>query len=433
MTPRDAEAFLLALPRFADQGTAAYRPGLERMEALLEAMGRPHERFQSVHIAGTNGKGSTASFLAAILTAAGYRTGLHTSPHLFSLNERLRIDGRPASWTWLAEAVACYRNAFERIGPSFFEATVALSFLYFAEQDVDWAVVEVGLGGRLDATNVLRPDLAVITAIGLDHTDLLGTTVDAIASEKAGIIKPGTPILTSAAQPEAIRVIRQAADAQTSAFHSLREEVEVLSRLPSLERSILSVRTPLRRYDDLVIGLAGAHQQTNALLALRAAEIVLPDALSEADVRRGLRDVRDLAGLRGRLDVLSSEPLVILDVAHNPDGLAAALAFIRTRMAPEGTLHVLLGVMRDKAVPEMARLLAQASAVVTPVPLASNRAMPAHELGTVLAQQGVRVMDSLRVEEHLALFFQHTRLTDALLVTGSHLVAAQLPPPYVPL
>ena len=433
MAPHDAEAFLLALPRFADQGTAAYRPGLERMEALLEAMGRPHERFQSVHIAGTNGKGSTASFLAALLTAAGYRTGLHTSPHLFNLNERLRIDGRPAPWTWLAEAVARYRNAFERIGPSFFEATVALSFFYFAEQDVDRAVVEVGLGGRLDATNVLRSDLAVITAIGLDHTDLLGTTLAAIAGEKAGIIKPGAPVLTSAAQPEAVRVIRQAADARTSAFHHLGDEVEVLSRLSSLDSSTLSVRTPLRRYDDLVVGLAGVHQQTNALLALRAAEIVLPDALSEADVRRGLRDVRDLAGLRGRLDVLSSEPLVILDVAHNPDGLAAALAFIRTRMAPEGTLHVLLGVMRDKAVPEMARLLAQASAVVTPVPLASNRAMPAHELGTVLAQQGVRVMDSLRVEEHLALFFHHARPTDALLVTGSHLVAAQLPPPYVPL
>ena len=433
MTRSDAEAFLLALPRFADQGAAAYRPGLERMAVLLEAMGRPQEAFRSVHVAGTNGKGSTASLLAAILTAAGHRTGLHTSPHLFDLNERLRIDGVPAPWKWLASAVARYRNTFERIEPSFFEATVALSFLYFAENGVDWAVVEVGLGGRLDATNVLQPDLSVITSIGLDHTDLLGSTLAAIAREKAGIIKPEVPVLTSAAQPEAVRVIREVAAARTSALHHVHEEVEMLNCQSLLEGTTLSVQTPLRRYDDLFVGLAGAHQQTNAMLALRAAEIVLPDVLREADVRHGLREVRYLAGLRGRLDVLSREPLVIADVAHNPDGLAAALAFTCARMTQDGTIHALFGVMRDKALPEMARLLMEASAVVTPVPLAGDRAMPADELGTVLAEQGVRVATPARVADGLALFLRHARPSDALLITGSHLTVAQLPTSYVPL
>ena len=433
MNRTDAEALLLALPRFADQGAAAYRPGLKRMTALLDAMGRPQRAFRSVHVAGTNGKGSTASFLAAILTAAGYRTGLHTSPHLFDVNERLRLGGVPAPWAWLAGAVARYQRIFKEIEPSFFEATVALSFLYFAEENAEWAVVEVGLGGRLDATNVLRPELSLITSIGLDHTDLLGSTLAAIAREKAGIIKPGVPVLTAAAQPEVLRVIREAVAARTSAFHAVQDEVDVLSAQPLLAGSTLSVRTPLRRYADLTLGLAGAHQQTNALLALRAAEIALPDALREADVRQGLREVRHLAGLRGRLDVLSQEPLVISDVAHNPDGLATALDFTRARGQPEGVLHVLFGTMRDKALPEMARLLAQASAVVTPVPLASERALPAEELGALLARYGVRTAGPAGVADGLALFLRQARPADVLLVTGSHLTVAQLPAQYAPL
>lgn len=428
MTPKEAEAYLLALPRFAARG-AAYRPGLERMEALMEAMGRPHRAFRSLHVAGTNGKGSTASFLAAIATAAGRRTGLHTSPHLFDLSERLRIDGRPASWTWIAEAVARYRDAFDAIEPSFFEATVALSFLYFAESDVEWAVVEVGLGGRLDATNVIHPVLSVITAIGLDHTDLLGGTLTAIAREKAGIIKAGVPVLTAATQPDAVEAIRSVASARTSAVHRLQDEVVVEATAPSLTGARLTARTPLRYYENLDVGLAGAHQRTNALLALRAAELALPDVRRGAGpVYRGLCEVRGLAGLRGRLDVLSREPLVVADVGHNADGLAAALGFVRAHAKPGGRCRVLFGAMRDKALPEMARLLAHASAVVTPVPLAGERAVPAGELGTLFASCGVDVTRPAAVPDGLALFLEQAAPRDVLLITGSHLVVAQLPP-----
>src|SRR5690606_30389522 len=212
MTYADALTVLHALPRFAEAGAAAFRPGLARMRALMEAMDLPHERFASVHVAGTNGKGSTASMTAAMATAAGWRVGLHTSPHLFDVAERLRLDGTPAPHAWIADAVARYRTDFARIEPSFFEATVALSFRYFADEGVDLAVVEVGLGGRLDATNVLTPRACGITTLGLDHTDLLGDTLEAIAREKAGIAKPGVPLLTSAAQPEALAAIRETAE-----------------------------------------------------------------------------------------------------------------------------------------------------------------------------------------------------------------------------
>ena len=194
-----AEARLLALPRFADAGAAAYRPGLERMRALLADMGDPHAATPAVHVAGTNGKGSTASFAASVAHAAGAHVGLHTSPHLVSLRERMRVDGRPAPPEWLEGAVERWGGAVEALEPSFFEATVALSLLYFAEQGVDLAVVEVGLGGRLDATNVLAPLVSVVTHVGLDHTDLLGETVGEIAREKAGIAKPGVPFLHAVA------------------------------------------------------------------------------------------------------------------------------------------------------------------------------------------------------------------------------------------
>ena len=427
MTAPDVRRYLFSLPRFADRGAGAYRPGLERMEGLMEAMGRPERAFRSVHIAGTNGKGSTASFLAAIATAAGLRTGLHTSPHLFDLSERLRLDGRPAPWSWIRSAVERYRETFDDVRPSFFEATVALSLLYFAEADVDLAVVEVGLGGRLDATNVIQSDLAVITSIGLDHTDLLGDTVGAIAREKAGIIKEGTPVLTAATQPEALEAIREVAQAQTSGLHQLQDEVTQTDVRPTLIGSHLTARTPRRSYPDLHVGLGGAHQRTNALLALRAAEIALGDVMAEADVRRGLREVRRLAGLRGRLDVLSREPLVVADVAHNPDGLAAALGFWQGQARSGGRRLVLFGALRDKALAEMARLLAESAATVIPAPLPGNRALPAGELGLLLARHGARVARPADVETALALFLQEAAPADALLVTGSHLTVAQLP------
>lgn len=424
MTSDDAIAYLHDLPRFAGVADDAYRPGLERMEALMDAMDRPHEAFPSVHVAGTNGKGSTASMLAAIATAAGRRTGLHTSPHLTHVTERMRINGRPAPEAWLAKAIVRYRAVFDRIGPSFFEATVALSLRYFADQQVDLAVVEVGLGGRLDATNILQSEWAIITSIDLEHTALLGDTLGAIAREKAGIIKPGAPVLTSVRQPEALDAIHKVAAAQDAPLHAVADEVTVLHAETMLDHSVLDITTPVRTYEALRVGLGGAHQQRNAMLALRAAELL---GLEVEAIRAGLRNVRQLAGLRGRLEILQRDPLIVCDVAHNPSSLAATLDALQPALDIRGgQLHVLLGLMRDKDVSAIAELLKEAGATVTPVDLPSERALPAEALHDTLADQGVRVTDPMPVAAGLASFRKDAAMEDVLLITGSHQMLAPL-------
>lgn len=416
---------LETLPRFAGREDAAYKPGLARMRALLARMGNPQEAFWSIHVAGTNGKGSTASMIAAIAAAAGQRTGLHTSPHLAHVTERMRVDGRPAPAAWLEAATERFWPAIEAVQPSFFEATVALSFLYFAEEAVDVAVVEVGLGGRLDATNVLAPALAVITRIGRDHAEILGDTLAAIAREKAGIIKPSVPVVVGPQEPEAADAIRAVAASQNAPLHFSRDKVRVLEAVTDFTGSTLSVETPRRRYDDLRIGLPGAHQQENAALALRAAELAL-DAAPDA-IRAGLRDVREKAGLRGRGEVLHKRPLVVADVAHNPEGLAAALATLRPALAEGGgRLTVCFGAMRDKDAPAMARLLAEAGATVWPVPLESDRALSVNELQVHLHDAGAPVGEAVSAPEGVARFLREASAGDALLVTGSHQVVGPL-------
>ena len=427
MTYADAIRYLHALPRFSDQGAAAFAPGLDRMRELLAAMGDPHRAFSGVHVAGTNGKGSVASLLAAIGTAGGLRVGLHTSPHLVHLEERLRIDGVPAPASWIADAVTRFRAVFDERRPSFFEATTALSFLYFAEEDVDCAVVEVGLGGRLDATNVLQPRLAIITHVGLDHTDLLGDTLAEVAREKAGIIKPDTPVLTAVDAPEALAVLREVAADRAAPLHELRDEVALHERDAGRDGLTLEVTTPRQRYEELRVGLAGRHQATNALLALRAAELAFPEtALTGAAIRTGLRDVRRLAGLRGRLEVVQEAPLVVADVAHNPDGLAVALRFMQEVAPPGGTLYVLLGLMRDKDVQRVGRLLAAARARVYAVALESPRAFPGAELRALLEAEGVPVLGTGGTEEGFAWVKRHVQEADTVLVTGSHQVVGHL-------
>ncbi|MDX1429594.1 MAG: Mur ligase family protein, partial [Rhodothermales bacterium] len=221
----EAVKLLLALPRFTDKGASAYRPGLERIRSLLGAMGGPERDYPIVHIAGSNGKGTVASVVASILAASGLRTGLHTSPHILEIGERMRVDGTAANRDWLAANVLRYRGEMDRIKPSFFEMTVALSLLHFSEMKVDAAVVEVGLGGRLDATNAVTPILSVITNIGRDHADILGETVEQIATEKAGIIKAGVPIVTGVSGP-AERVIKTVAAERGAPYENVLDTCE---------------------------------------------------------------------------------------------------------------------------------------------------------------------------------------------------------------
>jgi dihydrofolate synthase / folylpolyglutamate synthase len=421
VTYPEAEAALFALPRFTEQGAAAMKPGLERMEALLAAMGRPHDGYPSVHVAGTNGKGSTASMIAAVASASGLRVGLHTSPHLHALGERMRLDGVPAPEAWLAEAIARHQGLFDRVEPSFFEATVALSLLYFAEMRVDLAVVEVGLGGRLDATNVLRPRLAVVTHVGRDHADLLGNTLEAIAREKGGIAKPGVPLL-SAAEGNSVRAaLRAEAEARGAPFLELDDEAHFSLREASASGLVLDLATSARAYPALAVPLVGGHQARNAALAVRAVELALP-GVGERAVRDGLARVADLSGLAGRMEVLRRDPLLLTDVAHNADGLRAALATFEA-LAP-GQRAVAFGVMRDKEPEALAAILAEAGVAVYPVPLATPRAVSPEDLRQMLRAEGANVRPPTRVDTVVRAFLRGEIPADALLVTGSHLAAA---------
>jgi len=425
----DALDYLLDLPQFANVADDAREPGLGNMRALLDEMGNPHEELRAVHVAGTNGKGSVCAMIAAIATAAGLRTGLHTSPHLTHVTQRMRIDGTPAPTDWLTNAIETHRSLFDRVAPSFFELTVALTFLYFAEQNVDLAVVEVGLGGRLDSTNVLAPALSVITTIDLDHTDLLGDTLGKIAREKAGIIKPKTPVLSGVTKNEARTAIAEVATERDAPLHELHDEVTWQPQRSDLTGSTIDARTPLRTYNNLRVSVPGRHQQANAALALRAAELVVP-AVEDASspVHDGLTDVRGHTGFRGRMDVLQEEPLIVVDVAHNPPGIAAGLDTLASSLDERGgTLYVCLNAVRGKGLPEVAELLANRDAHVIPIPIDTKRALPPGEIADTLRTYGVHVLPARPIDEALKDYQRHAQPTDTLLLTGSHKMVEVLP------
>ncbi len=415
----EIDALLAQLPRFSEQGI--WKPGLERTHRLLDALGRPQDAFDIVHVAGTNGKGSTASFLAAMSRAAGWRTGLHTSPHLWQVTERMRIDGEAAPEDWLAAALRRAQPLVEKTQPSYFELTFALSLLYFAEHGVDLAVVETGMGGRLDATNVLAPALSIITDIGLDHTRFLGHTIERIAQEKAGIIKPGVPVVTSARSP-AVEVIEEIAETRGAPVHRVERDVRALSESIALRESTVTVSTPNQTFRDLRVGLAGKHQIRNAMTALRGAELLHID---QRAVHTGMREVCTLSGLHGRWEVLAERPLVVTDAAHNADALAAILDHLKVFRQTGSALTVLLGVMRDKDTGAMGKLLAEAGAYVRPVKPASDRMCTPEELTGALRDAGARVGEPCAIREGIRTFLAEASAADTLLTTGSHRIAVR--------
>ncbi|MEM8484729.1 MAG: Mur ligase family protein [Bacteroidota bacterium] len=427
MTYPEAANYLLERPRFAVEGSAAYAPGLQRIEGVLEAMGRPQAACPLVHIAGTNGKGSTASFLAAIFTAYGKRTGLHTSPHLHHLAERLRIDGQPAPETWIASRIAKYNAVFSLYHVSFFEAMVALSLLYFAEEGAEVAVVEVGLGGRLDATNIVSPELAIITSIGLDHTQILGNSIRDIAREKAGIIKDGIPVFTGVTQPDASAEIQQIAAQRAAPVYAIEDVVTWAPVQDSLDGTRINAITNEDQYSDLQLGLRGEHQARNALLALMATEYMLPaGSRRHAAITRGLAETALLSGLRGRMEVVNKEPLVVLDVGHNAEGLAAALKHMSNAVIEnEGQLFVMFGTMRDKDTVQMAKQLAAIGAFVFTPPIHSDRALPPTELAQILRSHDIACTCVESVEKGLSRFYEVATSKDGLLIVGSHFLVAQ--------
>jgi dihydrofolate synthase/folylpolyglutamate synthase len=337
------------LPMYQRVGPVAYKKDLGNILALMRALGRPHNRFASVHIAGTNGKGSVAHGMAAVLQAAGYRVGLYTSPHLHDFRERIRLQGEPVSEAEVVDFVDRVRPLIDKYSPSFFEITVAMAFDRFAAWEVDIAVVETGLGGRLDSTNIIHPLVSIITSIGHDHQAMLGPDLPSIAREKAGIIKPGVPLVLGEYREETYPVFRQTAEGVQAPLYLAPETVQ----LNDLEVSMEGIRASWQRpglppLADLHFGLGAAYQVGNLRCILQAGALLERHGLNIPDTawKIGLAQVKAMTGFRGRWDVLQQNPLVLVDGAHNPEGLNAF--FSQVAQLPASKLHVVTGTVNDK-------------------------------------------------------------------------------------
>ena len=359
MTYKESLDYLTSLGRFG------IKLGLERTEALLHELGDPQDLFQGVHVAGTNGKGSVCAMVASVLQASGYRVGLMPKPHLVSYTERIQVDQRPIAEDDFAALLTELQPAINKVAaelgpPTEFEILTSAALYYFARAGIDLLVCEVGLGGRLDSTNVLDLGVSVITNIALDHTQYLGSTLEAIAAEKAGILKPDSIAITGA-QPPALAVIEAAAQTQHIPLLGLGQEVELVATDNGWAGVQATVTTPAGTYRDLRIPLLGLHQADNAALAVAAIDALRSRGweISDGALRDGLARTR----WPGRLEVLDRNPIVLVDGAHNPAGLQRSLATVR-KLAKDRPLVIVFGAMKDKDLPTM---LSELRAVGAPV------------------------------------------------------------------
>ena len=335
------------LPAFQRIGKAAYKANLDNTYAIMDVLGQPQHKFKSVHLAGTNGKGSTAHMLASIYQEAGYKTGLYTSPHLRDFRERIRINGQMISQDEVINFVEAYKREFLKIKPSFFEMTVGLAFSYFAAQKVDIAIIETGLGGRLDSTNIIMPQLSIITNIAKDHMQFLGDTLEAIAGEKAGIIKPGKPVIIGEHQKETDSIFIEKAKAENTSIRFAQDTYKAQWVGEKLE--VLKNNKPL--FEPIDFPLKGNYQLKNVCTAICAAqELKLPIDI----IKLGLKDVLKNTSLVGRWQQLSESPLVICDTAHNYEGLSEVMDQLKNKEYDK--LHFVLGVVDDKQLDHILKL-----------------------------------------------------------------------------
>ncbi|HUF39440.1 MAG TPA: folylpolyglutamate synthase/dihydrofolate synthase family protein [Anaerolineales bacterium] len=417
---QDALDYIFSFVDFSKTHAANLAPenfDLRRMFALLERLGNPQDSFRSIHIAGTKGKGSTAAFCSSALTAAGHRTGLYTSPHLEDFTERIRVDGEPISedaLTELVEAVKPHVAAVPAI--STFEITTALAFMHFARMDADAAVVEVGLGGRLDATNVVTPLVSVITSISYDHTQILGETLGEIAGEKAGIIKPGVPVVSAPQKPEALGAIRKAADAAGARLFVAGEDYMFSPDGHSLDGQDMRVWDEMGHTIRLRIPLLGRHQVENAAVAWaalrKAADAGLP--VSGEAVATGFWTVR----WPGRFEILRRSPFVVLDAAHNEDSARRLLETLEEYL-PERRLTLILGASGDKDVSGFLEILRPRVDWLIATRSEHPRAMPPAEIADFSEKLGISTAVTEDIESAVEFGLAGLPSEAVLLVTGS--------------
>jgi dihydrofolate synthase/folylpolyglutamate synthase len=428
MTYEETLAFLYErLPMFSRIGSMAVKPGLDNIVSLCRSLGNPQSAFPCIHVAGTNGKGSVSHMLASVLMACGYRTGLYTSPHLRDFRERIRIDGEMMPADDIVSFTQRILPDIEALSPSFFEITVAMAFHHFAERKVDVAVIETGLGGRLDSTNIVMPEVSVITNIGWDHMNLLGDTLPAIAAEKAGIIKPGVPVVIGEPEEETLPVFeRRAADqgARLTLAPSLRELLQSELLGQTLRVTTRDLTGDLEAWD---LDLTGAYQSRNLLTVLATLDTLREQGwrLDPEAVREGLRRAAALTGLQGRWQMIRRSPRIVLDVAHNEPGIRELLRQLAD--TPYERLHIVTGMVRDKDVSAVIGLLPrEASYYFTRAGI--PRALPEKELRERAAEAGLPGEDYPDVDAALGAALSAAGPSDLILVCGSVFLVGEVDP-----
>mgnify|MGYP000854502339 FL=1 len=413
------------LPMYQRVGKMAYKANLDNTIALDQHFKHPHTKYKTIHVAGTNGKGSTSHMLASVLMDAGYSVGLYTSPHLKSFRERIRVNGQMVPEQFVVDFTALHQGIFEELKPSFFEMTVAMAFEYFAQQKVDVAVIEVGLGGRLDSTNIISPEISIITNIGLDHTDLLGNTIELIAAEKAGIIKPDTPIVIGETQPQLIALFEERAKklnapilfADKMYSVSIKESNEQGKQAFKVERngSIL--------FENLSIDLLGNYQIKNLPGVLTAIPLLVEKGfcIKKKNITNGLANIVTKTGLIGRWQLLGRNPLIICDTGHNVDGIRCIVEQISK--TPHNKTHFVLGMVGDKDIDGILELLPK-SARYYFANASIPRALSVNELATKSKSHGLIGQSYQSVSEAIKNAKTNAQPNDLIFIGGSTFTVA---------
>ena len=414
------------LPMFTRIGASAFKKDLTNTIALCDALNNPQNKYKTIHVGGTNGKGSTSHMLAAIFQKAGYKTGLYTSPHLKDFRERIRVNGKMVSKSFVTKFIKEHQTLISAIEPSFFEVTVAMAFSYFEQQQVDIAIIEVGLGGRLDSTNIIQPELAVITNISLDHTNMLGNTFAEIAFEKAGIIKKNTPVIIGEHHPETDPVFIKKATEQNANLIFAQDDLIVTNIAKNADNLKVDViQKDQTLFKNLALDLTGGYQLKNILTVIEASLQLrkLGYNLTDKAILDALKSVKKLTGLQGRWQTLHKKPLTICDTGHNKAGIAEVVENIK--QTPHQNLHMVIGMVKDKDI----------SAVLALLPANANyyfcqpnleRALPVEELKQQASQYQLRGEAFTSVADALQTAQSAANEKDLIFIGGSTFVVAEI-------
>ena len=412
------------LPMYSRIGVAAYKNDLTNTIQLCEALGNPQNKFKTIHIAGTNGKGSTSHMLAAILQTAGYKTGLYTSPHLYDFRERIKINGQLCEKDFVVNFTQKIQPQIEKLEPSFFEITVAMAFDYFAQQEVDIAVIEVGLGGRLDSTNIIIPELSVITNIGWDHMNLLGNSLAAIATEKAGIIKPHIPVIIGEVIAETKPVFEKAGANSTIIYAQEKRYInDWLNEGSHLQITV--VEKEKNEYEKYLLDLTGLYQTKNLItvLASCAALKQLGWNISQTVIHTALQQVKKITGLHGRWETIHHHPTIIMDVGHNVDGIKAINE--QLELTNYRHLHIVIGMVKDKDIDAVLKLLpTHANYYFTKAQI--PRALDEISLLESAVELGLKGQSFIEVNEAIKVAMDNAKIDDLILICGSVFLVAEV-------